>query len=200
MKNQRIALNLLVFALLMAPISSLWAGETSALVMKYIENGLAILEDETLKGEDKKEERKEKLWAELTHVFNFTEMSQRALGQYWQKINPEERKEFIGLFTSILKNTYLGETGTFSAKKIVLVGEKERGKYATIQTNFILNTGKEAAVDFRMMSNDGKWKIYDVIIEGVSLVNNYRSQFRSILVKSPYTELVKLLKKKIAEG
>lgn len=120
-------------------------------------------------------------------------------GNTGKKISPEEKAEFIGLFTSILKNTYLGETGTYSAKKIVLVGEKERGKYATIQTNFILNTGKEAAVDFRMMSNDGKWKIYDVIIEGVSLVNNYRSQFSSILVKSPYAELIKRLKKKITE-
>ncbi|MBM4053298.1 MAG: ABC transporter substrate-binding protein [Planctomycetes bacterium] len=200
MKNIRIALKLLVFALLITPVSSLWAGETGNLVMKYVEKGIAILEDETLKGDDKKEERKERLWGELTPIFNFDEMSQRALGQQWQKLTPEEREEFTGLFTGILKNTYLGETGSYTAKKVVLIREKEKGKYSAVHTNFVLNTGKEAAVDFRMKSNDGNWKIYDVIIEGVSLVNNYRSQFSSILVKSSYTELVKMLKEKVAEG
>ncbi|MCF6147125.1 MAG: ABC transporter substrate-binding protein [Candidatus Kuenenia sp.] len=199
MKNKRFALKLFFFALLLTPFSSLWAGEPGELVMKYVKNGIAILEDETLKGDDKGCERKEKLWAELSPIFNFKEMSQRALGQYWQKLNAEERNEFTRLFTSILRNTYLGETGSYSAKEVVLLKEKEKGKYSIVQTNFILNTGKEAAVEFRLKSNDGNWKIYDVIIEGVSLVNNYRSQFSSILVKSPYSELVKMLKEKIAE-
>lgn len=200
MKNKSFILKLLIFALFLTPFSSLCASEPGALVMKYVKKGIAILEDEALKGNDKKGERKEKLWAELSPIFNFKEMSQRALGQYWQKLNAEERDEFTRLFTSIIKNTYLGETDSYSAKEVVLLREKEKGKYSIIQTNFILNTGKDASVDFRLLSNDGNWKIYDVIIEGVSLVNNYRSQFSSILVKSPYAELVKMLKEKIAEG
>lgn len=101
------------------------------------------------------------------------------------------------LFTNILKDAYIGKTDTYSGEKIVFVKEKQDEKdYASVQTKIITNTGSVVLVEYRMQSNSGKWKIYDVVIEGVSLVNNYRSQFNNILMKSPYEELVQRIKGK----
>ena len=124
-------------------------------------------------------------------------MSKRALGHQWKKRTPEKKREFVELFTNIMKDAYIGKTDTYSGEKIVFLKEKnDDNKYATVQTKIISNTGTEALVDYRMLSNDGKWTIYDVIIEGVSLVNNYRSQFNNILMKSSFEELIQKIKDK----
>jgi len=199
MKNKKFIILFLGIISCVLFASSLLADEPQKLIKEYVDRGLTILKDESLKGEEKAGERKKKLWKELSPIFDFEEMSQRALAQYWQKRTPEEKKEFVYLFTEILKDTYLGKTGTYTTDKVVILQEKQRGKYSIVQTKFILNSGKEASADFRLLNNDGKWKIYDVTIEGVSLVNNYRSQFKSILVRSSYEELIKMLKEKIAD-
>ncbi len=174
------------------------AAETPGkLVMETIDRGLSVLKEPSLKGEEKKPERRQRLWGEIAPIFNFEEMSKRALSQYWKKRTPEERKEFVELFTNILKESYIGKTDTYTGEKIVLIREKQDEKdYASVQTKIITSSGSEVAVDYRMMNNEGKWTIYDVIIEGVSLVNNYRSQFNNILVKSTYEELVLKMKEK----
>ncbi|HQU30489.1 MAG: ABC transporter substrate-binding protein [Planctomycetia bacterium] len=184
---------LLVF---MSPF--LWAAEDpGTLVMETIDRGLMVLKDPSLKGADKMQSRRQRLWEEISPIFNFEEMSKRALGQYWKKRSPEEKKEFVELFTNILKDAYIGKTDTYSGEKIVFVKEKQDEKdYASVQTKIITNTGSVVLVEYRMQSNSGKWKIYDVVIEGVSLVNNYRSQFNNILMKSPYEELVQRIKGK----
>ena len=174
----------------------LCAEEPGKLLMETIDKGLTVLKDPSMKGEDKALERRQRLWTEISPVFSFEEMSKRALGQYWKIRTPEEKKEFVKLFTNILKDSYIGKTDTYSGEKIVLLGEKKEDNYANVQTKLITNKGTEALVDYRMLNNQGKWKIYDVIIEGVSLVNNYRSQFNNILLKSSFEELVKKMKEK----
>ena len=176
----------------------LWAAEEAGkLLIKTIDRGLTVLKEPSLKGPGKAQERRRRLWEEISPVFNFEEMSKRALGQHWKKRTPEEKRKFAELFTHILKDTYIGETDTYSGEEIVFLKEKhDDNNYATVQTKIITNTGTETLVDYRMLNNDGKWKIYDVIIEGVSLVNNYRSQFNNILVKSSYEELVQKMKEK----
>ncbi|OOP57711.1 MAG: organic solvent tolerance ABC transporter substrate-binding protein [Candidatus Brocadia carolinensis] len=180
---------------------SLWAAETpGTLVMTTIDRGLAVLKDPALKGAEKVQARRQRLWVEISPIFNFEEMSKRALGQHWKKRSPEEKKEFIGLFTNILKDAYIGKTDTYSGEKIVFIKEKQDEKdYASVQTKIITNTGAVVLVEYRMLSNAGKWQIYDVVIEGVSLVNNYRSQFNNILMKSPYEELVQKIKGKVGK-
>ena len=180
--------------------SILFAGDPGKLVMDTIDKGLVVLKEPSLKGNDKVNERRQKLWETISHIFNFEEMSKRALGQHWKKRNDEEKKEFVGLFTNILKDAYIGKTDAYSGEKVILMKERVDKEYATVQTKFILNTGSELVVDYNMLNNSGEWKIYDVIIEGVSLVNNYRSQFNSILIKSTYNELVKRIKEKKANG
>ena len=100
------------------------------------------------------------------------------------------------MFTNILKDSYIGKTDSYSGEKVVIVSEKQDKNYATVQTRLITNTGTEVSVDYNMHNNPGRWTIYDVIIEGVSLVNNYRSQFNNILIKSSYEELIQKIKAK----
>ena len=180
--------------------SILFAGDPGKLVMDTIDKGLVVLKEPSLKGNDKVNERRQKLWETISHIFNFEEMSKRALGQHWKKRSDEEKKEFVGLFTNILKDAYIGKTDAYSGEKVILMKERVDKEYATVQAKFILNTDSEVVVDYNMLNNSGEWKIYDVIIEGVSLVNNYRSQFNSILIKSTYNELVKRIKEKKANG
>ncbi len=197
MKSRRIlsALCIGVFCFLGTTTLS-HAGEPGKLLMETIDKGLVVLKDPSLKGDEKIQERRQKLWKEISPIFNFEEMSKRALGQHWKNRTPDERKEFVELFTNIMKDAYIGKTDTYSGEKIVLIGEKQDNHYATIQTKLITNKNTEVSVEYNMLNNPGEWKIYDVIIEGVSLVNNYRSQFNNILIKSSYKELVQKIKEK----
>jgi len=174
----------------------LWAGEPGDIVMKTIDGGLAVLKDPSLSGKEKLEERKQKLWEKLSPIFNFREMSKRTLGKYWKERSDEEKEEFVELFTSILKDTYIGKTDTYSGEKIVYLRERQVDIRCKVQTKFITKAGKEISVNFNLLNNHGKWKVYDIIIEGVSLVNNYRSQFNNILMKSSYEDLIERIKKK----
>ena len=184
-----------VFSLTCMP-PLLWAGEPGKLLMETIDKGFAILKDPSLKGDEKVQERRQMLWKEISPVFNFEEMSKRSLGQHWKSRTPEEKKEFVELFTNILKDAYIGKTDTYSGEKVVIISEKQDKKYATVQTKIITNKETEVSVDYNMLNNPGGWTIYDVIIEGVSLVNNYRSQFNNILIKSSYKELIQKIKAK----
>lgn len=174
----------------------LWAVEPGKLLMETIDKGFAILKDPSLKGDEKVQERRQRLWEEISPIFNFEEMSKRALGLHWKGRTSEEKKEFVVLFTNIMKDAYIGKTDTYSGEKVVIVSEKQDKKYATVQTKIITNKGTEISVDYNMLNNPGGCTIYDVIIEGVSLVNNYRSQFNSILIKSSYQELIQKIKAK----
>jgi len=175
------------------------AMEPGKLLMETVDKGLTVLKEPSLSGTEKTQERRQALWKEISIVFNFEEMSKRALGQHWKKRSPEEKKEFVELFTNILKDAYIGKTDTYNGEKVVLLREKQDSDYAVVQTKFITKNGTEIAVDYSMLNNSGEWKIYDVIIEGVSMINNYRSQFNNILLKSPYENLVKRMKEKTTE-
>lgn len=197
MKQRTILSALGIIAFLLVCMSQrLWAGEPAKLLMETIEKGLAVLNDPSLKGNEKIPERRERLWREISPIFNFEEMSKRALGLHWKSRTPDEKTEFVELFTNIMKEAYIGKTDTYSGEKIVFINERIDKNYATVQTKLITNTGTEIAVEYHMHNNPGKWSIYDVNIEGVSLVNNYRSQFNNILIKSSYKELVQKIKEK----
>ncbi len=174
--------------------------EPGKLLMETVDKGFIVLKNPSLGGVEKTQERRQALWKEISFVFNFEEMSKRALGQHWKKRSSEEKKEFVELFTNILKDAYIGKTDTYNGEKIVLLREKQDSEYAVVQTKFVTKNGTEIAVDYSMLNNGGEWKIYDVVIEGVSMINNYRSQFYNILLKSPYETLVKRMKEKKTEG
>lgn len=175
---------------------SLQAGETGDLIVRAIDKGLNILKDPELQGADKLSERKQRLWDAISPLFNFEEMSKRAMGRYWKDRTAEEKKEFVELFTNLLRDGYLGKTDSYSGEKIVYQREIQDDSRSKVQTTLFTKSGKEISIDFYLLNLNGEWKVYDVIVEGVSLVNNYRSQFNSVLIKSSYAELIKKMREK----
>jgi phospholipid transport system substrate-binding protein len=197
MKSCRIVSDVFIgIFLIMLTSTFLWAGGPGDLVMKTVDGGITILKDPSLNGKEKMGERKQKLWEELSPIFNFGEMSKRALGKHWNERSDEEKQEFVELFTSVLKDSYIGKTDTYSGEKVVYLRERQAGTGSKVQTKFVTKTGKEISVDFNLLNKHGKWKVYDVIIEGVSLVNNWRKQFYDALVRSSYEDMIQKMKKK----
>lgn len=177
----------------------LWAGPPKDLVKKTADRILTILKDPSLKGATKLQERRQKLWEEISTAFDFEEMSKRALGRHWSKRSPEEKKEFVDLFSHLIQNAYIGKIDLYSDEEIVYLGEKQDSQYTTVSTKILTKTGTEITADYRLLKDQEKWMVYDVVIEGVSLVNNYRIQFNNIVIKSSYEKLVEKMKQKKEE-
>ena len=127
-------------------------------------------------------------------MFDVSETAKRALGPHWAQRTPAEREEFTQLFADLLETTYISRIDEYGGERIRYTGEKIDGDIAVVQTRVVMKTGSEAPVEARMLRRGDKWYIYDVIIEGVSLINNYRTQFDRIIRSASYAELVKRLK------
>lgn len=123
-------------------------------------------------------------------------MSRRALGPHWKSRTPAERREFVTLFTDLLERTYLTRIESGRGGSVVYTGEVIDGDEATVRTRIETPQRTEVPVDYRMHRTDGRWQIYDVSIEGVSLINNYRSQFNTVIQSSSYAALVERLRSK----
>jgi phospholipid transport system substrate-binding protein len=181
--------------LLMQPVG-VAAGAPGEQVRQSVDTLLAILKDPRLKREENKNERREKLKEVIYQRFDFTEMAKRSLGSEWRRRSPEEQKEFVGLFTDLLKRAYLEQIESYSGEKIQYLKEQEGDNHAEVPTKIVDNKGQEYSVNYRLHKVNGDWKVYDVVIEDISLVNNYRSQFSRMLGKSSYEELVNRMKGK----
>lgn len=189
---------LLTSLLTLLPLSQLPAQNIGPgeVVVATIDRGIKILEEPSLQGFDKYQERKDILWTILTPVFDFKATSKRALGHHWKNRTVEERTEFVTVFTNVLRDIYLGKTDSYSGGEFIYVREVVRGKRGKVQTNFITSDGKKVVVDFSMHFIANNWKVYDITIEGVSMVGNYRNQFNAILAKSPFEDLMTKLYEK----
>ncbi|MEE9240325.1 MAG: ABC transporter substrate-binding protein, partial [bacterium] len=141
-----------------------------------------------------------KLRKAIAKQFDFTEMARRSLARYWKKRNKEERKEFVSLFSGILGKSYIGKIEAYTDEKILYVREKADGEFARVKTLIVTKRKQEIPITYRMHKVNDRWMVYDVVIEGVSLVNTYRQQFRTILRKTSYDGLVKKLREKQGEG
>jgi phospholipid transport system substrate-binding protein len=191
MKYRRIVFEIFLGVfLLMSTSTLLWSGEPEDLVKKV------ILKDISLKGGERTKERKQKLWEEIFPSFDFEEMAKRAMGKYWRERSPEEKREFIELFANNIKGAYMRRTGSRFGEKIISLNEEQSNDYARVQALLIKRTVGKVSADFRLTRKDKEWRICDVIFEGVSLVNNYRSQIYSFLTKSSYEDLVQKLKQR----
>lgn len=138
----------------------------------------------------KPDERRDLLRRRIRPVFDFEEISKRSLGVHWRDRTPQEKREFVALFTELLENSYLGKIEAYKGEKIRYVKEKMDPPYAQVDTVIETSRQQEIPVGYRLLERDGRWRIYDVVIEGISLVNNYRSQFAGILQKSSFEGLV----------
>jgi phospholipid transport system substrate-binding protein len=123
-------------------------------------------------------------------------MAKRSLGANWRRANPQQQKEFVLTFTALLEKTYADQIDLYNGQKVLYTGESIDGDYAQVDSRIIDKDGQTYSVVYRLHKVDGKWKIYDVIAENISLVNNYRSQFNRVIAKSSFDDLLKTMKEK----
>jgi phospholipid transport system substrate-binding protein len=140
--------------------------------------------------------RRQTLRAIANEFFDWEEMAKRSLGVHWKERTPEEKTEFVKLFADLLDRTYMGKIEKYSGEKIAYDNETIDGKYALLESKILTKNDTEVAVNYWLMNKNGTWWVYDVSVEGVSLIKNYRTQFNEILARSSYPELVKKLKSK----
>jgi phospholipid transport system substrate-binding protein len=189
---------------LLAAVIGVWftaagalAGEPTEQLRKTIDGLLATLKSPDFKDDSKAKERRQKLREIVYPRFDFTEMAKRALGPHWQRRSPEEQKEFVTLFTGILEDAYLDTIESYKGEKIQYLNERQDSNFAQVDTRILDSKGQEYSVNYRLhQSGSEGWKVYDVVVENISLVNNYRSQFNRVLGKSSYEELIAAMKEK----
>ncbi|SPD76414.1 Toluene tolerance protein Ttg2D [uncultured Desulfobacterium sp.] len=160
---------------------------------------LAIVSDPALKAPEKAEQRRAKIRAVLDERFDWEEMARRSLGPHWAKRTPDEIKEFVGLYKKLLERTYLDKVESYSGEKVIYLGDVIDNGYGTVKVKIITTKDQEIQVEYRLRNKSEDWFVYDIFIEGVSLVNNYRAQFNSILTKSSYQQLVQRLTEKVTQ-
>ncbi len=189
------ALFLLVCCFFVSYSSALAVSGPTEQLKPTLKSLIDILVDPTLKGEEHKVERREKIMGHVTQGFDFREMSQRVIGKEWKGLPPEKQDHFQALFTKLLENAYIGKFESYSGQEIKYTGERVKGDRAIVSTQ-IENNGQLMPVDYIMTKKEDRWMVYDINIEGVSLVRNYMEQFQSILRRDKFDGLVKLLEEK----
>jgi phospholipid transport system substrate-binding protein len=166
-------------------------------VKKTVDDVVHIVADKEMKKNEVK--RRQALKKTISNIFDYSEMAKRSLGKHWNTRTPAEKKQFTELFATLLENSYAGKIESYNNEKIVYIKDTVDGEYAEIKSKVVTAARDEFTLDYRLFNQNGKWMVYDVIIEGVSLVSNYRSQFNKIITSGSYGKLVKKLQSKSEE-
>jgi phospholipid transport system substrate-binding protein len=161
-----------------------------------VERVLKTLDDPTLKGEARLGERRVAVRKIANEIFDFSEIAKRSMARHWQPLSEAQKNEFVGLFADLLERSYISKIETYGGEKIQYTAERADGEFATVSTRIITKNGTEVPVDYRMIKRADRWLVYDVSIEGVSLVSNYRTQFNKIIQTTSYNELISKLRNK----
>src|SRR4030042_5784156 len=180
---------------LIFPLSA-FAGVPLETVKGHVDKVLDILRDPSLKAESAKKAKKDRLRAISEKMFDFTELSKRTLARNWSKFNPEQQKEFVELYTSLLEDAYANKIMAYTDEKIVFSEEVALTEKTVEVRSRVLRKNGDIPLYYRVILKNGVWRVYDIIIEGVSLINNYRSQFREILSNETPESLLETLRKK----
>lgn len=197
MKKQLLTVTLILC--LTFPLSA-FAGVPLETVKGYSDKVLEVLRDPALKAEAAKKTKKDKLRTISEKMFDFAELSKRTLGQNWSKFSPEQQKEFIGLYTSLLEDAYANKIIAYTDEKIAFSKEVALTEKTVEVRSTVLRNKGDVPIYYRVIIKDGSWRVYDVVVEGVSLIDNYRSQFREILSNKPPESLLETLRKKVGKA
>ena len=175
------------------------AGPPTDQLRDGIERIFKTLSDPEMSGEAKAPQRKATVTRIAGEIFDFTEMSKRTLGQHWEKRSPAERQDFARLFTELIQRSYFSKVDEYGSEKTIFGSETVDGDHVVVRTKFLLPRGAQMPLDYSMHSVGGRWRVYDLSIDGISLVANYRSQFNKIIRTSSYEGLVAKFKSNQAE-
>jgi len=173
-----------------------WAGQPADQLFAHIDEVLRILDDAELRKPAKSQEQRQAIRRIANDIFDFEEISRRSLGRHWQARTATERDEFVQLFGDLLERAYFGRIESYSGEKVAFLGDAIDGDLATVRTKIVTKQGSEIPVDYRMLRRGDRWRAYDVVIEGVSLVANYRAQFDKIIQRTSYQQLVKQVRER----
>ena len=176
-----------------------WAGAPTDQLKAQIDRTVKILEDPELKKPGKQRDRRAAVRQVANDIFDFSETAKRSLARHWAARSQAEREEFVQLFGDLLERSYISKIELYGGEKIRFVGETVEPDGAIVRTRLVTRQDTEIPIDYRMHARGDKWLVYDVLIEGVSLISNYRTQFNKIITTSSYQELVKKMKSKQEE-
>jgi phospholipid transport system substrate-binding protein len=182
-------------ALLFSPRSAA-AGAPTEEIRSAINRGVEILSTARLDSQSGQAETLNRLRKAVYPWFDFEEMAKRSLGPHWRQLDARRQTEFVAVFTELLEKTYARHIDLYDGQKVVYTGEVIDGDYADVRTKVIGKKGDNFSIDYKLSRVDGRWKIYDVVAEGISLVNNYRSQFNRVIARSSFDELMRKMKDK----
>jgi len=200
MKRQILGLTMMtVMALFVLPLH-VSAGVPQQTIEAYVNKVLDVLRDPALQAESAKTAKEEKIWSIFDDIFDYRELSKRTLSRNWKKFNSDQQKEFEALFRKLLGNVYMDRILAYKDEQVLFHKESLLSDNKAQVQSKILAGNKEIPMDYRMIAKNDQWKVYDVVIEGVSMVKNYRSQFNNILSKKPPEELLKILRKKVGKA
>ena len=175
------------------------AGEPMETVKSTVDRVVQILTDPAYKGDASKEERRRLLRETLSPRFDYTEMARRSLGAEWSRRTPEERDDFVNLFTAFLEKAAVQNIESYNNEKFVYTREKISGGYAEVEGKILAPGEDDTAINYLLRQTEGEWKVYDLVVEGISFDGNYRSQFTRLIRQSSYEGLVQRLKEKLGD-
>lgn len=200
MQGQTLRVATGIFWLIALVVVPFWAQALSSSPLQVVQSGsdrgLRIIKSSLFEGGPSLEQRKNEILGVLEEAFDFQEMSRRALGRHWREISPEKQQEFVRLFRQLLFNTYVSraEAGATPTMSIRYHGELLEDRFALVKTQVTGTDRPDVEIDYRLLHNGTEWKVYDVVIEGISLVGNCREQFASILSTESFESLLKRLR------
>jgi phospholipid transport system substrate-binding protein len=190
--------------MLAAVLAILSAGEAAAgpatdQLKGAVDRVIKVLEDPSLKGDDRVVERRTAVRKIANEIFDFNEIARRALARHWQPLTDKQRVEFVSLFSDLLERSYISKIELYGGEKIQYVGERVDGETTSVATRIVTKNGTEVPIDYRLLKKGDRWLVYDVNIEGVSLVSNYRTQFNKIIQTGSFEDLMQKLRTKQGE-
>ena len=170
------------------------AGEPTEAIRGAVNQAVEILKNAKLDNQKQRAQIIDRLRQIVYPLFDFNEMAMRALGGNWRPLNPQQRKEFVSTFTALLEKTYADQIDLYDGQQVVYASENIDGNYAQVDSRLIDKNGQSYSVVYKLHKVEGKWRIYDVVAENISLVNNYRAQFNRVIAKSSFEELLRIMK------
>jgi len=174
-----------------------YAQNPTAQIKETVDRMISVLSDPSLKGDGKKNLRHQLAREAILPRFDFNEMAKRSLGSHWRRLTAEEQQKFVSVFSQFLEKIYITRIDAFNGEKFIYTGEQVDQDYARVDSKVQIATGKEYSIRYKLHLVANDWKIYDVVVENISIVNNYRAQFSRIIDQSSYEQLVYRMEQKL---
>ena len=182
---------------LLTVAAAAFAGAPTEQTKQTVDRVLAIVNDRNPKAA---QDRREQLRQTIYPRFDFTEMGKRSLGPHWTRLSPQQQQDFVSVFRELLESAYVDQIESANGDKVVYGREQTEGDTAIVPTKVVTSKGEEVAIVYKLHQDGGDWKVYDVVVEDISLVNNYRSQFNRVLANASFDELMRRLQNKNSDS